>query len=95
MLKVAGEETLKELICIINKLLGDNTPDDWKNSITIPVFEGQGDVMKYGNDGGVRLLEHSMKLYEQILEKRVRNMVEIDNYQFSFYPGRPTTVQYF
>ena len=42
LLKVAGEETLKELSCIMSKLLdGDNMPDDWKNKIIVPLFKGK------------------------------------------------------
>ena len=60
LLKVAGEDTLKELTRIINKLSdGDNIPDDWKNSITLPIFKGKGNAMKCGNYSEVRLQEHS------------------------------------
>ena len=37
------------------------------------------------------MLEHTMRKYERILEKRLRNRVDIDNYQFDFRPGRSIT----
>ena len=38
----------------------------------------------------VKVLEHGMKIIERVLEKRIRTMVEVDNMQFGFLPGRET-----
>jgi len=40
--------------------------------------------MECGEYRGVRLLEHGMKVYEYVLEKRMRDMVAIGYYQFGF-----------
>ena len=37
------------------------------------------------------LLEYGMKVYERVLEKRLRERVEIDSMQFGFVPGKGTT----
>lgn len=66
-------------------------PKDWKGSYTIPIFKGKGDALKCGNYRGIRLLEHGMKVYEKVLEKRLRRIIRIDKYQFGFCPGRSTT----
>ena len=39
---------------------------------------------------GVRLLEHSMKVWEKILEGRLIEIVEIDENQFGFQQGKST-----
>ena len=39
---------------------------------------------------GIRLLEHSFKIGEKVLEKKVREAVQIDEYQFGFQPGKST-----
>ena len=76
----------------MNKLLeGEDIPEDWRSSTTIPIFKGKGDAMECSKYRGIRLLEHGMKLYEGILERRLRNIVEIEDYQFGFCPGRSTT----
>ena len=36
---------------------------------------------------GVKLLEHSMKVVEMLLEKRLRRLVKVDQMQFGFMPG--------
>ena len=36
---------------------------------------------------GVRLMDHSMKVWEKILERRLREIVEINENQFGFQQG--------
>ena len=46
---------------------------------------------------GVRLLEQHMKVYEKILEKRIRDIKKIDEKQFGLQPGKSTayTILYY
>ena len=39
----------------------------------------------------VKLLEHAMNIVERVLERRIRELVNIDSMQFGFAPGRETT----
>ena len=34
---------------------------------------------------------HTMKIYERILDKRLRGQIKIDDMQFGFMPGKGTT----
>ena len=43
-----------------------------------------------GKYRGVRLLEHGMKLWEKILERRLRDIVKIEDIQFGFQKDRST-----
>ena len=36
------------------------------------------------------MLEHGMKVVERVLEKRLREFINIDNMQFGFMPGKGT-----
>merc|ERR1711874_747497 len=40
--------------------------------------------------GGIKLLEHGLKVFDRILDCRIRNIVNIDKSQFGFMPGRVT-----
>ena len=42
----------------------------------------------------MKLLEHAMKIVERVLEKRIRSMVNVDEMQFGFVPGKGTVDQY-
>ncbi|XP_014666073.1 PREDICTED: uncharacterized protein LOC106808038 [Priapulus caudatus] len=92
LVKAAGREGIRELGSIVKELIGGNgIPEDWKNSSTIPIYKGKGDAMVCGKHRGERLLEHAMKIYARVLEKRLRKEVDIGSFQFGFWPGRSTT----
>jgi len=59
---------------------GQKIPEDWNSSTIIPIGIGKGNAIECGEYRGVRLLEHGMKVYEYVLEKRMRDMVAINNY---------------
>ncbi len=44
-----------------------------------------------GKYRGVMLLEHVMKLWEKFLERRLRDIVKIEDIQFGFQQDRSTT----
>ena len=69
---------IRQLRKIFNDLQeGEEIPEDWKGSITIPIYKGKGDAMDCGIYRGVRLLEHGMKVYKYVLEKKLRKIVDI------------------
>ena len=47
--------------------------------------------MDCGAYRGVKLLEHAMKIVERVLEKRIRELVKVDDMQFGFMLGKDTT----
>ena len=65
-------------------------PDEWKTSVIVPIFKGKGDVMSCGSYRGVKLLEHAMKIVERVLERRIRTLVNLNEMQFGFMPGKGT-----
>lgn len=44
-------------------------PQDWKGRTTISVYKGKGDAVECSKYRGVRLLEHGIKVYEDVLKK--------------------------
>ena len=65
-------------------------PECWRKSDLIPVFKGKGDVRSCGNYRSIKLLEHGMKVTERIFERRLRKVVELDEMEMGFMPGRGT-----
>ena len=57
----------------------------------IPVYKGKGDALECSSHRGIKLLDHAMKVFERVLEKRIRSSIKIDDQQFGFRPGRGTT----
>ena len=57
----------------------------------VPLYKGKGDIKECKNYRGVKLISHSMKLSERVIEARIRKDVTIGEQQFGFMPGRITT----
>ena len=46
--------------------------------------------MSCGSYRGVKLLEYAMKIVERVLERRIRTLVNLNEMQFGFMPGKGT-----
>ena len=68
-------------------LAGRGMPDKWKTSV---IFKAKGDVMSCGSYRKVKLPEHTMKIVERVLERRIRTLVNLNKMQFGFMPGKIT-----
>ena len=62
-------------------------PKEWSRSWLVNVYKGKGDALACGSYRGIKLVEHAMKVLERVIERRVRNIVKIDNMQFGFMAG--------
>ena len=90
--KVIGEEGVDVLLDLLNCIWEKGKmPDEWRLSTLVPIFKGKGDVQECGNYRGIALMSHVLKLWERIIEKRLRNIVEIGEGQFGFTKGKSTT----
>ncbi|ROT72113.1 hypothetical protein C7M84_009515 [Penaeus vannamei] len=88
-LGIIGIEYLKQEL---NKIMEEEKiPDEWRKSTLIPIFKNKGDIMECGNYRGIKLMSHSMKLYERVQESQLRNIVGISEEQFGFMKGKSTT----
>ena len=69
----------------------EHIPDEWRESVLVPIYKEKGDVQECQNYRGIKLLSHTMKIWERIVDKRLRGEVEVAEEQFGFMPGRGTT----
>ena len=85
LLMHSGEIGVTVMTDVCNKILsGSCVPEDWTNSILVPLYKGKGDPKDCGSYRGIKLLEHGMKVMERILEQRLRDKVVIDDMQYGF-----------
>ena len=88
LIKAAGATGVKGLFQVCESIEQEGkVPEQWAKSYTILVYKGKGDVLMVDKHRGVRLLEQDMKVYEKTLEKRLRDIVKIDEKQFGFQSG--------
>jgi len=83
-----GLEWLTELFNVIFRTA--KMPKEWRVSTVIPLYKNKGDIQDCNNFSGIKLLSHTMKLWERVIDRRIREGVEISENQFGFMPGRST-----
>ena len=79
------------LVKLFNKIIATKRmPNDWRKSILIPIYKNKGDIQDCANYRGIKLMSHTMKLWERVIENRLRIETTVSANQFGFMPGRST-----
>ena len=92
LFKFAGETGVEQLLKLFRGIFQCyECPVEWTESFTVAIYKGKGDPLECGKHRGLRLLEHSMKIFEKVLDRRLRKMVNIADGQFGFMPGKSCT----
>ena len=92
MLKACGDRAIETITDLTEAIFReDMIPDDWQQSFVINLFKGKGDALVRGNYRGLKLTDQVMKVLEHVVERQIRQMVNIDEMQYGFVPGRGTT----
>ncbi|PHT48085.1 Phosphoenolpyruvate carboxylase 4 [Capsicum baccatum] len=84
-----GLEWLTRLFNIIFRAA--KMSEAWRWSGMIPLTKNKGDIQSCNNYRCIKLLSHTMKVWERVVELRLRRIVTIYENQFGFMPGRSTT----
>ena len=66
-------------------------PEEWRRNVLIPIYKTKGDAQCCKSYRGIKLVSHTMKIWEKIIEARLRDSVEISKQQYGFMPGKGTT----
>jgi hypothetical protein len=86
-----GEVVIVLLPKFFNIIFQSNKmPDEWRQSILVPIFKNKGDVPSCTNYRGIKLMSHTIKLWERIIEHRLRGVTNVTENQFGFMSGRST-----
>ena len=56
----------------------------------MPSCKGKGDVKECGNYRGIKLMSHTKKLWEKVIDLRIRKEVTIAEQHFGFMLGSST-----
>ena len=86
-----GDRAIVWLTKLFNLIFRSNKmPEEWRRSILVPIFRNKGDVQSCTNYSGIKLMSHKMKLWERVIEHRLRRVTSVIQNQFGFMPGRST-----
>lgn len=93
MLKHMGDWGAQVLVKLLNLILqqGNKLPKDWTIGMIVPIHK-KGDKKECNNYRGITLLPAVLKIYEQILEQKLRKIIEptLEETQSGFRKGRST-----
>ncbi|KAK3569451.1 hypothetical protein QTP86_030088 [Hemibagrus guttatus] len=90
--KCLGEAAVEFLASLFNRVLeSERMPEEWRRSLLVPIFKNKGDVQSCSNYRGIKLMSHTMKVWERVVEARLRKVVEICEQQYGFMPRKSTT----
>ena len=90
--KCLGEEGIDMLWDLMKGIYEQQKiPTEWRDSVIIPIYKEKGDIQDCGNYRGIKLMSHTMKIWERIIDRRPREETTIGGEQFGFMPGRGTT----
>ncbi|XP_072395356.1 uncharacterized protein [Diabrotica undecimpunctata] len=65
--------------------------DEWRSSILISVYKNKGTMQQCTNYRTIKLLNHTMKIWNRVIGRIIREETEISENQFGLMPGRSTT----
>ena len=89
--KSLGDKGVVWLTSLFNKILrSKKMPEEWRKSTLVPLFKNKGDIQNCSNYRGIKLMSHTMKLWERVIERRLRCETTVTQNQFGFMPGRST-----
>ena len=72
-------------------MITETIPSAWRDSVLVHIFKEKGDIQECKNYRGIKLLTHTFKIWERVLDRRVRECTDIHESQFGSMPGRSTT----
>ena len=89
--KSVGDAGIESLEPTMNEVMSRGMASFWRFSEISPICKGKGSVLDCENYRGIKLMSQTMKLWERIIENRIREIVELRNIQFGFRRGMSTT----
>ena len=89
--KMMGQRGAAYLTSLFNRIIVDGQlPRIWTTSVTVPIWKEKGDVSDCSTYRPIRLLCHTMKIFERVIDARIRSIVEVTPNQCGFVKGSGT-----
>lgn len=82
--KCFGDEGIIWLTKLVNNILtSEEMPEEGRASTLVPIFKNKGNIQECKNYRGMKL-SHTMKMWERVIDKRMREVVTIPYEHFGF-----------
>ncbi|RWR99635.1 hypothetical protein B4U79_01873, partial [Dinothrombium tinctorium] len=89
--KLLSDHGILILTTLFNQIIEEGAvPEAWLTSTTVPIWKGKGDVTECSNYRPIRLLCHAVKIFERVINARIRDIATITRNQCGFVQGCST-----
>ena len=85
-----GDEGISWMTAVMRDIQKTGIPAAWRQSRIAPLYKQKRDPLNCSNYRGIKLLSHCLKLWERIIEGRLRDIVQISKRQNGFQKGKST-----
>ena len=51
--------------------------EEWRDSLIVPIFKQKEDIQDSGNYRGIKMISHTMKIWERIVDRRLSEETSI------------------
>ena len=85
----AGKQLLRKIFNMVIRT--GQMPEKWRRSLITPIYKGKSDILDCKNYRGIKLLSHTFKIWERIVDARLRSIITPHETHLGFRPGRGTT----
>ena len=83
---------MRWLTNLFNKIwLTKMMSNECRKSTLVPLYKNKDDIQNCFNYRGIKLMCHNMKLWEKVIEYRLRQDIKISENQLGFMSRRSTT----
>jgi hypothetical protein len=90
--KICGQTGATWLAEMFNQMVQLKTmPQAWSTSTTVPIWKNKGDIADCANYRPIRLMSHTLKIFERVIDRRLRAQLQITANQCGFVKGASTT----
>ncbi|XP_063545740.1 uncharacterized protein LOC134753731 [Cydia strobilella] len=86
--KRLGEQGTTFLTLLFNRILRDGLPTEWRKSYLIPFFKNKGDIRLCENYRAIKLMSHTLKIWERVINNRLRKLIHLSENQCGRMPVR-------
>ena len=89
--KSFGEEGIDMLWDLIEYIeQEEKMPEEWKDSVIAPKYKAKGGIQVCESYRGIKLMSYKMKIWEKVIESRLREETSIGEKQFGVMSGKGT-----
>lgn len=86
-----GEIEIQWLTRLFSRILDTRKmPEYWRHSIVVSIYKNKGDIQDISNYRGIKHMSYTMKLWERVIEHRLKSITTVSENKFCFMPSRFT-----